>query len=192
MSRRTETIPADYFEDKYRSDIDPWRFRSSDYEREKYRSTIGALGRQRFDEALEVGCSIGVLSAQLARHCVALTAIDASSTAIAAARAAAPANVSFAVATLPQDFPPGCFDLIVLSEVLYYFSQADLLRVAQRCVEALRPEGEIIQCHWLGETDYPLTGRDASDQFATAVATRLPVRTVVRDEIYRLERLSAR
>lgn len=192
MTRRTSTITADYFEQKYRADIDPWRFRSSDYEREKYQSTIAALGRRKFASALEVGCSIGVLTSLLAPRCDALLAIDASPTAIEAARASAAANVTFAVATLPQQFPPGGFDLIVLSEVLYYFALPDLNRVAAQCIDALRPDGEVILCHWLGETDYPLTGREASDQFAAAVAVRLPARAILRDRVYRLEQLSAR
>ncbi len=192
MSRRTETIAADYFEQKYRADIDPWRFRSSDYEREKYQSTVAALGRSRFASALEVGCSIGVLTAQLAPRCDQLLAIDASPTAIEAARQqAVPDNVTFEVATLPQQFPAGRFDLIVLSEVLYYFAAPDLARVVQQCIEALRPDGEIILCHWLGETDYPLTGLEASNQFFEAVAARLPVRAILKDDVYRLERLSA-
>ncbi|MFC0240665.1 class I SAM-dependent DNA methyltransferase [Rhodopseudomonas telluris] len=193
MSRRTETIAADYFEQKYRADIDPWRFRSSDYEREKYQSTLAALGHPRFASALEVGCSIGVLTAKLAPRCDKLLAIDASQTAIEAARAGGvPANVTFEVATLPQQFPSGPFDLILLSEVLYYFATPDLVRVAQQCIDALLPDGEIILCHWLGETDYPLTGLESSDQFAEAVAARLPVRAIANDEVYRLERLSAR
>jgi len=191
VSRRTETIAADYFEQKYRTDIDPWRFRSSGYELEKYQSTLAALGRPRFSQALEVGCSIGVLTAQLAPRCDRLVAIDASQTAIDAARAGdVPANVTFDVATLPQQFPAGRFDLIVLSEVLYYFAPPDLVRVAQQCIDALQPDGEIIMCHWLGETDYPLTGLEASDRFATAVASRLPVRAIVNDAVYRLERMS--
>ncbi|ABD08793.1 NodS [Rhodopseudomonas palustris HaA2] len=191
MSRKTATIPPDYFEQKYIADIDPWRFRSSAYEREKYQSTIEALGRSRYDRGLEVGCSIGVLTGLLAPRCDTLLAIDASPTAITAARETQPPNVTFAVATLPNDFPPGDFDLIVLSEVLYYFDSDDLQRVAALSVKALRPGGQIIMCHWLGETDYPLTGQAASDQFADAVAVRLPARAIVRDATYRLERLSS-
>jgi SAM-dependent methyltransferase len=191
MSRKTETIPADYFEDKYRSDIDPWRFRSSDYEREKYHATIAALGRPRFAHALELGCSIGVLTALLAERCDAIVALDASPTAIAAAREARIANARFEVGTLPEAFPTGRFDLIVLSELLYYFGEADLRRIATLCCEALVPGGEIVLCHWLGETDYPLTGQAASDLFAEAVRVILPTRAVLRDEIYRLERFSA-
>jgi 2-polyprenyl-3-methyl-5-hydroxy-6-metoxy-1,4-benzoquinol methylase len=191
MSRKTETIPPHYFEAKYQSDIDPWQFRSSAYEREKYQATIGALGQARYANALEVGCSIGVLTVLLAQRCDALIAIDASETAIAAARKTDIANVEFRVGTLPRDFPGGSFELIMLSEVLYYFVEADLRQVAAQCTGALRPNGEIVLCHWLGETDYPLTGQAASDMFADAVALTLPVRKVVRDEVYRLERFSA-
>lgn len=190
MSRKTETIPPQYFEDKYQSDIDPWQFRSSAYEREKYQATIAALNRPRYARALEVGCSIGVLTQLLAPRCDKVIAIDASATAIAAARETVPGNVTLQVATLPQDFPPGPYDLIVLSEVLYYFVEADLQRVAKLCREALAPGGDIIACHWLGETNYPLTGQAASDLFAAEVAVRLPVRASLRDDIYRLERFS--
>lgn len=191
MSRKTDTIPAGYFEDKYRADIDPWQFRTSDYERGKYHATIGALSKPHFAHALEIGCSIGVLTAQLAARCDAVTAIDASETAIASARQASIANANFVVGMLPQDFPAGTFDLIVLSEVLYYFDAADLARVAALCTTALRPGGEIVVCHWLGETDYPLTGEVAHELFAKAVAARLPVRALLERDVYRLERFSA-
>lgn len=190
MSRKTDTIPAEYFEDKYRADIDPWQFRTSDYERGKYQATIGALGKPRFESVLEIGCSIGVLTALLAERCDAITAIDASATAIASARQASIANATFVVGTLPQDFPAGTYDLIVLSEVLYYFDADDLARVAALCCSALRQGGEMIACHWLGETDYPLTGGEAHDLFADAIAAKLPKRVVLEQEVYRLERFS--
>ncbi|MGA7804039.1 SAM-dependent methyltransferase [Bradyrhizobium sp.] len=191
MSRRTETIPVEYFDQKYRLNIDPWQFRTSDYEQAKYQATIGALGRPRFANALEIGCSIGVLTGLLASRCAAITAIDASAIAIAAARKAGISNVTFEVGTLPRDFPPGQFDLIVLSEVLYYFSAVDLRCVATLCAESLLPNGEVVLCHWLGDTDYPLTGQAASELFAEAIAFRLPVREIRCNDVYRLERLSA-
>lgn len=188
----SSSLPASYFEHKYKDDIDPWRFRTSDYEREKYDATIGALAKKRYRHGLEVGCSIGVLTAMLSARCEQLLAIDASPTAIAEAKRNAPSRVEFRVATVPGDFPDGIFDLIVLSEVMYYFSANDLNSIAELCVSKLSSEGEIILCHWLGETDYPLTGHQASDLFAAAVATRLPSRKILHDAIYRLERLSAR
>ncbi|MGA2292628.1 SAM-dependent methyltransferase, partial [Bradyrhizobium sp.] len=190
MSRKTTTLTSDYFEDKYLGDIDPLNFRSSDYERNKYAATVAALGKQRYRSALEIGCSIGVLTGLLASRSQEITAIDASATAIAAARQSGIANALFITGSVPRDFPPGRFDLIVLSEVLYYFVAGDLARVAERCGEALQSDGEIVLCHWLGETDYPLTGEAASEIFARHISRRLPVRTIVRDDVYRLERFS--
>jgi SAM-dependent methyltransferase len=190
MMRKTSSLPLSYFEAKYSEDIDPWRFRTSDYEKNKYRATIGALTKPRYRRGVEVGCSIGVLTAMLAARCDQLIALDASEAAITEARRLKLSNVVFQVASLSNDFPKGSFDLVVLSEVLYYLSVSDLERLAKCCLQALEPSGEIILCHWLGETDYPLTGNEANAHFTAAVAVRLPVRTIVHEDVYRLERLS--
>ncbi len=79
------SVPASYFEEKFRADIDPWNFRTSSYERAKYQATINALTRVRYGHALEVGCAIGVLSKLLATRCDRLLALDGSETAIAEA-----------------------------------------------------------------------------------------------------------
>ena len=131
-----------------------------------------------------------MLSAIVAPKCIELLSLDGSKTAIAEAKRQSLPNVRFETAFLPEQFPGGSFDLILLSEVLYYFARTDLRRLAAACVEALDDGGEIILCHWLGETDYPLTGRDASDMFVESVATRRPVRRILHEGIYRLERLS--
>ena len=66
------------------------------------------------------------------------------------------------------------FDLIVLSEVLYYFDAADLKRTTEWALDALQPQGEVILVHWLGETpQYPLTGDTAAELFAEIVRGRL-------------------
>ena len=183
------SLPPSYFEAKYRTEIDPWRFRTSPYERDKYQATADGLSRPRYRRILEVGCAIGVLSAQLAQRCDELVAVDGSETAIAEAARQELPNVRFEVAFLPDQFPVGAFDLIVLSEVLYYFAPDDLRRLAEKCVSALDGDGEMILCHWLGETDYPLTGRQANELFTQAVARRRPARVLLHDGIYLLERL---
>jgi SAM-dependent methyltransferase len=192
VTRQTHSLPASYFETKYRTDIDPWGFRVSDYERQKYCATLGALTRPRYRRGLEVGCSIGVFTALLAARCDHLLALDGSQTAIAEAKRQELANVDFEVAYLPDEFPQRRFDLILLSEVLYYFSPADLKRVAMLCDDAIDPGGDMVLCHWLGETDYPLKGIEASELFAAAVRPKLPVRAILHDDVYRLERLSGR
>lgn len=191
MTRKSATVPPEYFEEKYKADIDPWQFRTSEYERAKYQATLGSLTRNGYSSALEVGCSIGILTQLLSRRCLSLLAIDASATAIEAAKAINEPNVTFCVASLPDEFPQATFDLIVLSEVLYYFSAPDLERVTRSCVSSISPNGEIVLCHWLGETDYPLTGADASELFARLIQPSMLVRSVLHDEVYRLERYSA-
>ena len=192
MSTRTQSgsVSPSYFEEKYRGDIDPWRFRTSPYEREKYDATIRALSMPRYRNGLEVGCAIGVLSALLAPHCGQLIAMDSSPTAIAEAKRQELPNVKFETAVLPDEFPDGVFDLIVLSEVLYYFAEDDLMGLAEKCLNALEFGGQMILCHWLGETDYPLTGHQASDLFAKAFSKRRPTRLILHEGVYRLERLS--
>ena len=191
MSREATTFPPSYFEAKYQSDIDPWKFRTSDYEREKYAATLSALTKPSYHSGLEVGCAIGVLTALLARRCEQLLAVDGSKIAVEEAKRELLPNVQFEVRCFPCDLPEAAYDLIMLSEVLYYFTKQDLEKVADDCAKALKMGGEIIMCHWLGETNYPLTGHQASDMFAAALRPVLPVRTILRDETYRLERLTA-
>ena len=109
-----------YFEQLYGPDPDPWRFATSAYEREKYQSTLDALPRPHYESALEAGCSIGVLTRRLAARCDRLFAFDIAAAPLAAARrrcADAP-GVRFARMTAPEDWPEGCFDLILLSEIV--------------------------------------------------------------------------
>ena len=190
MTRKSETLPPEYFEEKYRADIDPWHFKTSEYERDKYQATLVSLTKDRYAAALEVGCSIGVLTKLLSPRCVSLLAVDSSPTAIEAARSINGQNVTFRVANLPAEFPEGNFDLIVLSEVLYYFDEADLKRIAQSCIDSISQDGEIVLCHWLGETDYPLTGVEASELFARHIKPIMPARSILHDAVYRLERFS--
>ncbi|MFC7609312.1 SAM-dependent methyltransferase [Teichococcus aestuarii] len=69
MTHPTGSLPAAYFEALYAADPDPWRFRDSAYEAGKYAATLAALERPRYGRVLEVGCSIGVLTKQLAGRC---------------------------------------------------------------------------------------------------------------------------
>jgi SAM-dependent methyltransferase len=192
MSRRVQTIEAAYFDALYSADADPWRFRTSGYERDKYRATLNALSRDRYGDALEVGCANGVFTGLLARRCDRVTAMDASQVALDLARKACAGQdgIRFLLGAVPGEFPEGAFDLIVLSEVLYYMEAADVARVAQRCRAALQPDGDIVLCHWLGETDYPLTGHEAADLFVREFAGEHTSYARLHDDTYRLERLT--
>ena len=109
MTRKNATVPPEYFEEKYKADIDPWQFRTSEYERDKYQATLRSLTKDTYTSALEVGCSIGVLTQLLNPRCKSLLAVDASATAIDAAKINNDPNVHFRVANLPTEFPKGKF-----------------------------------------------------------------------------------
>src|SRR3954468_16640037 len=104
-----------YFERLYSSAPDPWRFATSDYEREKYAATLDALPPGQFTRAFEVGCSIGVLTRQLASRCDEVLAVDVSATALhqAEERCEDQPWVEFAQMAVPEEWPEGQFDLIL-------------------------------------------------------------------------------
>ena len=192
MSRRTAPIEPGYFDGLYAADPDPWRFANSPYEAEKYAATLAALPPGQFADALEVGCSIGILTAQLTRRCDRLLALDVAAAALAQARQHCP-GVRFERRRIPQAWPPGRFDLILLSEVLYYLDEAGINAVADCACRALQPGGCILLVHYLGETDYPATGDEAASWFIAAahrhgvwpgLASRAPG--------YRIDRLDRR
>ena len=191
MTERRPSLDSGYFESIYARSPDPWGFRTSPYERGKYEATLGILPRPHYARALEVGCSIGVFTRRLADRCGDLLALDTSPRALSEAvrESADLAHVRFREATLPRDFPEGRYDLIVLSEVLYYLSEADLAALAELCRAALEPEGEMVLCHWLGETDYPLTGDRAAELFIAASAPRWRPIAARREAEYRLDLL---
>jgi len=160
-NRKENTLPMDYFESLYQKEIDPWNFEQSEYERKKYETTIDYLPKGTYHNALEIGCSIGVLSEMLAARCEALLSIDISSTALAAAKKRLHGNpsVTFEQRGIPDNFPAGNYDLIVMSEVGYYLSTDDLMQAKSRILETMRPGANLVLVHWTHYvTDYPLTG----------------------------------
>jgi SAM-dependent methyltransferase len=166
-----------YFDALYAADADPWRFETSAYEADKYDATLAALPVARYTSAVEVGCSIGVLTRRLASRCDALLGVDVAQTALdrAAVRCAEQAHVSFARLRMPEEMPEGRFNLIMLSEVLYYFETPTLDRLAARLRPACMPGADLVLVHWLGPTpDYRNVYRRDSqlDRGHAARATR--------------------
>ncbi|HEY0340030.1 MAG TPA: SAM-dependent methyltransferase [Steroidobacteraceae bacterium] len=143
------------FEARYRNDPDPWRFATSAYERERYTTTMNALTRARYVSAFEPGCSIGELTALLAAKCSHVFATDVSTTAVETARRRCIGlkNVRVEcgdVRTVVLDAP---VDLIILSELAYYFEVEQLERIATRLAHHLCVGGTLLAVHWLGESD---------------------------------------
>ena len=173
-----ESLPPAYFDDVYAASGDPWSFETSPYEARKYDATLAALPRNRYARAFEAGCSIGVLTRRLAERCDRLLAVDVSEEALkwARERCADQPQVTLERLVLPAEFPAGPFDLVLVSEVGYYFSEPDLARFRARCADALAPGGDLVLVHWTAPVhDYPLTGDAVHEAFLADPAFQ-PVR----------------
>lgn len=193
MTPPDETLPDAYFEDVYRANADPWNFETSAYEHAKYARTLAALPRERYARALEVGCSIGVLTGLLAERADTLLSVDVNEQALARARERNRdrRNVTFERRRLPAEAPPGPFDLIVLSEVGYYFSTRDLEEVLDVLTGRLAPGGDLILVHWTPFVpDYPQTGDAVHGAALRRTPASLTHRCGERHEHYRLDVLS--
>lgn len=145
---------AESFEQLYAVSPDPWGYDSSEYEREKYAATLAALDGRRYATALEVGCSIGAFTELLAERCAALTALDFSSRAVVLARARLRehAHVSVLEGSFPEQAPPGEWDLVVCSEVLYYLDRPALDQAIAWLRERLRAGSTVLAVDWRGPT----------------------------------------
>lgn len=145
------TTPLSYFESMYAADPDPWSFDTRWYDARKHALTAAAPTRPRYRSAFEPGCSTGRLTALLAPRCDRLLAVDAVASAVgtAAARVAALPHVTVREGRIPGDWPAGeRFDLIVLSEIGYYFDDADLAVLLDHAVGSLEPGGDLVAVHW--------------------------------------------
>jgi SAM-dependent methyltransferase len=138
---------------------------------------------------LEVGYANGVLTARLGKRCDALLAIDVSKTALEAARrrCADQPHVRIERRQLPQQQPQGCFDLVLLSEVLYYWDSEDLARTAASLIQATGSGGHILLVHWIGETDYLKSGDAAVNELRDLLGDAVEERLAERHECYRLD-----
>ena len=84
--RHEGSLPPTYFREIDERSRDPWNFETSEYESRKYAATLASLPRERYENILEIGCSIDVLTQKLAPYCAALLSIDVSDRALTTAR----------------------------------------------------------------------------------------------------------
>jgi predicted TPR repeat methyltransferase len=183
-----ERLGRDYFEGLYAESGDPWDFETSEYEQHKYARTLSVLGEHTFRRALEAGASIGVFTEMLADRCEELLAVDVSVRAIVAARRrlSGLGHVRVERRTLPEEMPDGPFDLIVASEVLYYFPREEMLAVLQGFERELARGGTLLAVHWRRETrTYPLQGDEVHELLAQN--TRLQNKETIIEPDYRMD-----
>ncbi len=178
------------FDNLFREQVDPWDFETSGYEQAKRAETIAALDGRRFERLCELGCATGVLTAELAPYAIELLALDVSQMALKRARMKlrAAKHVKLLHAEVPHDWPTGPFDGIVISEVLYFLSEDEIIDVSQLAFHSLMPGGTCLLVNWTGENSNPIDGNEAVRLFGSSA--RWTKDLVSKAALYRIDRFT--
>ncbi|WP_326542445.1 class I SAM-dependent DNA methyltransferase [Pseudorhodoferax sp.] len=151
MTRAPLQALHDHFETLYAGSADPYGARTRWYEQRKRALLLASLPHQRFRNGYEPGCGNGELTARLALRCDRLLAADFSAQVLRTARqrTAALPQVRLVQQVLPNQWPvTEQFDLIVLSEVLYFLPIDAVRSVARHCARGLAADGVLVACDW--------------------------------------------
>lgn len=144
------TTPPD-FESLYRGNPDPWQVGSRWYERRKLGIVAASLRRERYAWAWDAACGTGHLARRLSSVAERVLATDAAAAAIENARRTCSGsdNVVLRPHRVP-DAPPegGPFDLVVLSEFLYYLPERDRRSTVSMIRRVTAARAEIVVVHW--------------------------------------------
>lgn len=164
-----------HFETLYAASDDPWDVRGAWYEQRKRAILLASLGQPHYCSAFEPGCGNGEMSAALAQRCERLLACDGAANALLAAARRLPdaheGRVRFEQRRLPQEWPRDqTFDLVVISELAYYFDPGVAASMLADARAGLAPGGELVLCHYLRDFDDRVT--PTAD--VHAIAARLP------------------
>jgi len=138
-----------YFNMKF-AKKDPYDCDTSEYERLKRERTLAVLRSVgRFGSAIDVGCGDGALTKELAAMADTVLGADISDLAVKQAKEkmAELPNVNVIRFDIFENDPPGTYDLVVCSEILYYLERDALPAVADRLVKSLNPGGYLTLIH---------------------------------------------
>ena len=155
-------VSKDVFEARYGQYNDPWNFATSEYELGRYQTTLSALSQTSYGTVYEPGCSVGVLTSALAPMAKHVIGIDFAPSAVlrARTRCAAWSNVEVHCASVATYVPEPPLDLVVFSELGYYFDAPELARIGRVLSQKLNPRGEFLAVHWLGHSPDHVTHGD--------------------------------
>lgn len=143
------TIPPSYFIGRYAARSDPWELSNSQYEVRKRQHVLEMLPRSHYHRGYEPGCARGDLTRLLAPRVAELWAVETVSKAITITNktCASYSNVRTIRADIRYWTPPGPIDLVVFSEILYYFSASDFHRIISQIGAQLSNDANVIAVH---------------------------------------------
>ncbi|VAX17957.1 hypothetical protein MNBD_NITROSPINAE02-513 [hydrothermal vent metagenome] len=144
-----------YFNWRYRG-ADPYEVTTHADERDKYKKIVGALGvKEKFDNILEIGCGEGHLTQMIAHKGARVLAIDISDFAIGRAKKnvagfkhAEAKRIDIITADMDETF-----ELVLCSEVLFYFEPDQLDGVVKKIKGLIKPGGYAALIHTLVKSD---------------------------------------
>ncbi len=163
--------PDAYFEERWALGDDPWEHGSRWYETRKYDLTAAALPRPMYRRSFEPGCGAGFLTQRLAERSTDHLAMERHPRGVRTTteRCRHLASVTVTEGCIPSDWPDGRFDLIVLSEVLYYLADDELAEVLGRAHVALAPGGDLVAVHYRAVVDeHVRTGDEVHHRLTTS------------------------
>lgn len=172
MANTTSTVDAQtYFDALYDCNNDPWQYQTRWYEKRKRDIGLAVLPQAQYRRSIELGCGNGVFSELLAERCQHLISLDGNEQAVQLARQRltplshvdviqgiiphALSNLANLTSLTETDLSStsdldhhASFDLIVISEILYYLSPSDIDAVIAWAKQYLTPNGTLLCCHW--------------------------------------------
>jgi SAM-dependent methyltransferase len=125
-------------------------------------SGYSSSAEQGRSSELEIGCAVGSFTEVLAPRCRELVAVDISENAvrIARGRLARYAHVSCERRTLPTEYPDGRFDLVIASDVFYYWTPEDVISTLNAVEQSLTPGGVFVAASYSVRICSFLTGHE--------------------------------
>lgn len=171
----------------YACSEDPWEFDSNRYEIGRLDAIEDTVRQFDYAAILELGCGNGALARRLVCLTRRYVGVDAVARAIEIARRRVP-TASFVQAYLPSTFPVGRFDLVVLSEILYFLDAAGLRALAYE-IRRSTPDAELLCVNYLGASGHSYNGPAAFRMFCRFLGERYRVASVYPGPGYRIDRL---
>ncbi len=183
------TTSPEFFEALYKEKGDPWNFAHAPYEQDRFHRIVATLTHRRYRRALEPGCSIGTLTEKLAPLCDHVDAFDFSPTAVAEAqrRCAGLPNVSLSCGQFAESIEVGRYDLLVLSEIGYYFEPERWRGLVTKLADNLMSGSTLLAAHWLGQSPDHVQSGDAVHESLRA-DQRLHLQHEERHPMFRIDR----
>lgn len=150
-----------YFDHSKYKNNDPWDT-MSDYEKKRTKTIVNLLNNRKYKHCLDVGCADGSITVRLKNFCTKITAIDISKKIIdRAIRTYKEENIDFKVLNIRTGILEDMYDLIIVSEVLYYLGETipekEFIKALDKLNHHLMVGGRILVSNYLRRSER--TGR---------------------------------